>query len=279
MSQLITGNSAGSGMGVDGGGILDGESKEEHPSKFQSENDRTPPETWGDWERERLKPPGTTLLRPMAWSAFFLAATPLPLAFPGNTPDDAIISSLLFAVAWSLVLLSLLSVGSLSRHPSQSHAYDIFPLDMPSLLIAVALFLAHVFVNPVLGWASYATFWYSWIKLTRSLTDSTYPSNGRWAKEIDPLQFNHIGLVDGWAFTTGHFKTGIIGVGPPVAPQSRLVIEGVRASNVAHIAISILHRSGFRHDPFQHRVDVRDIDLLLEKPPLTFRTDDPPSSD
>ena len=182
-------------------------------------------------------------------------------------------------MAWSLVLLSLLSVGSLSRHQSQSHAYDIFPLDMPSLLIAVALFLAHVFVNPVLGWASYATFWYSWIKLTRSLTDSTYPSNGRWAKEIDPLQFNHIGLVDGWAFTTGHFKTGIIGVGPPVAPQSRLVIEGVRASNVAHIAISILHRSGFRHDPFQHRVDVRDIDLLLEKPPLIFRTDDPTSRD
>ena len=67
--------------------------------------------------------------------------------------------------------------------------------------------------------------------------------------------------------------------GPPVAPQSRLVIEGVRASNVAHIAISILHRSGFRHDPFQHRVDVRDIDLLLEKPPLIFRTDDPTSSD
>ena len=54
--------------------------------------------------------------------------------------------------------------------------------------------------------------------------------------------------------------------------------QGVRASNVAHIAISILHRSGFRHDPFQHRVDVRDIDLLLEKPPLIFRTDDPPAA-
>ena len=66
---------------------------------------------------------------------------------------------------------------------------------------------------------------------------------------------------------------------PTLTPQSRLVIEGVRASNVAHIAISILHRSGFRHDPFQHRIDVGNIDLLLEKPPFIFITDDPTSSD
>ncbi|MAK68862.1 MAG: hypothetical protein CME50_02670, partial [Halieaceae bacterium] len=102
-------------MGVEGGGIFDGVSKEEHPSRFQSENERTPPDAWRVWERQRLKPPGTTLLIPMAWSAFFLAATPLPLAFPGNTPDDAIISSALFATAWTLVLLPLLFLGSLSR--------------------------------------------------------------------------------------------------------------------------------------------------------------------
>ena len=266
-------------MGVEGGGILDGVSKEEHPSRFQSENERTPPDAWRVWERQRLKPPGTTLLIPMAWSAFFLAATPLPLAFPGNTPDDAIISSALFATAWTLVLLPLLFLGSLSRHPSQSHAYDIFPLDMPSLFIAIALFLGHVFLNPILGWASYATFWYSWAKLTKSLTDATFPSSGRWIKEIDPLHFNQIGLVDGWVFTTGHFKTGIIGVGPSLTSQSRLVIEGVRAGNVAHIAISILHRSGFRHDPFQNRIDVQNIDSLLEKPPFIFITDGPISSD
>jgi hypothetical protein len=57
------------------------------------------------------------------------------------------------------------------------------------------------------------------------------------------------------------------------------VIEGVRAGNVAHIAISILHRSGFRHDPFQNRIGVQNIDSLLEKPPFIFITDGPISSD
>ena len=238
--------------------------------KFHSENDLPPPGAWAGWERQRLKPPGATLLRPLAWSAFFLAATPLPLLFPDNTPNDSAFSSALFAVAWSLVLLPLISVGSLSRHPSQSHGYDIFPLDMPTLTIAIALFMAHVVIDPAFGWASYAAFWASWLKLVRSLTDATHLASGRWIKEIDPARFKDIDLADGWAFQESHFKPGVIGVGPSVTASSRLVIEGVRVDGIAHLGVSLLHRSGFRHDPFQRRATMEKMDFILENPPFAL---------
>ena len=56
-----------------------------------------PPESWiysspregsKGWKRQRLKPLAYKILKPISWSLFFLTIVPVPLIFPGNTPDD-----------------------------------------------------------------------------------------------------------------------------------------------------------------------------------------------
>ena len=249
---------------------LDSNWKPVGPEKtdFHADNDRFPSSEWEGWFRKKSRNPGAALLFPIAWSAFFLLIAPLPQIASGFTPDDRTASAALFLTAWVLVVIPLISTGSLARHPLNSHVLDIYPLDMPSMALASALFLLHVLTNPILGWMSYLVFWYSWLKAVRNLSAATHYSAGAWLKQIDPANYSKLQLSSDWGLTENFFKAGILGTGPSLSANSILVIEGIRREESAYISIAVLHRSGYRHDPFQERLEPERIDELLRSPPV-----------
>ena len=74
-------------------------SKGESPSEWvDSEID--PNEEWSSWQRQRLQPMAARFVFGPAWSIGLLIASTFPLIFPGNTPDDQTVASLLFFSAF-----------------------------------------------------------------------------------------------------------------------------------------------------------------------------------
>ena len=125
------------------------------------------------WCRQRLRPLAWPLLRPLAWAPLFLLLSAIPLAIPGQTPDDQVVSASFFLLAWGLVILPLLF--SRNSQPMSGRSVLSLPVDWASLTIASALFSLHLVIDPRLGWLSYGLFWLAYFLSLIHISEPTRP--------------------------------------------------------------------------------------------------------
>ena len=233
-----------------------------------------PPETWVStvpsigkfgWCRQRYRPLAWSILRPLAWAPLFLAISVVPLAIPGKTPDDQAFSAAFFLFSWILVIAPL-AMARNSQPMSHSSLLSL-PVDWWSLLLATAIFPLHLFVDPRIGWASYAIYWAAYIRSVQMIQISMAVPPARFLNPIDTNDWEG-GLSPPWKEHSNSWRRGELasaGLG-----GGRFVISGISRSGQDFIAFTFVHKSGFVHDPFHESMPSGKpfSDLLNSPPPI-----------
>jgi len=216
------------------------------------------------WMRQRLKPLAFSLLRPLAWAPFFLFLSVLPLAFPGQTPDDQISAAALFLFSWFLVIYPLSTSRSL-QIPSANNIFSL-PVDWKLLSLALLIFPIHIFIDPKIGWISYVILW---IAMFRTIGQIQNMMNIPPARFIIPLYSNSWDsneLTDIWVINSEKWHKGLIASSK--CNEGELRISGFTRSEYDFLSLTFVHKSGFIQDPFfsMHKGDEK-LHLLLDSPP------------
>ena len=236
----------------------------------------SPPETWSStnaqeggrgWTRQRLQPVAPSILLPLAWSPLFLLLSAIPLVLPERLPtDDQIVSALFFSLSWALVLVPLYMARS--TQPMSGGTILSLPFDWATFAAASATFALHVLTSPLFGWASYALFWVAWFRTYRRIKRVLQIPSSRWLLPIDHSKWGSESMLPPeWQVTSESWTTG------PIAALDcdcgRLAISGASRGDDRFLAIALIDRSGFVHDPF-HIGPVGDALAAgpLSKPPV-----------
>ena len=214
------------------------------------------------WCRQRLRPLAWSLLRPLAWAPFFLLLAIVPLAFPGRTPDDQVLSAIFFSVAWGLVFLPILF--SRNSQPMSDNSLLSLPLDWNSLAIASILFSLHILVDVRFGWLSYGIFWLAYIRTIQLVQAAMMTPPARFLLPVEPEDWE--GSLEGpWVVSSAKWSRNLIASAD--FSNGKLTLTGSSRSGQDFLALAFIHKSGFVHDPFHERSsDEPGLSELLSTP-------------
>ena len=214
------------------------------------------------WCRQRLRPLAWPLLRPLAWAPFFLLLAIVPLAFPGRTPDDQVLSAIFFSVAWGLVFLPILF--SRNSQPMSDNSLLSLPLDWNSLAVASILFSLHILVDVRFGWLSYGIFWLAYIRTIQLVQAAMMTPPARFLLPVEPEDWE--GSLEGpWVVSSAKWSRNLIASAD--FSNGKLTLTGSSRSGQDFLALAFIHKSGFVHDPFHERSsDEPGLSELLSAP-------------
>ncbi len=263
-----------------------------HPSWWKLEEGEVPPslrsgeiplpEAWGGvgtnktgWSRQRLRPLAWGLLKPSAWAPFFLIASSFPLAFPGKTPDDQALASVLFLVSWSLLIVPQL----LERNSQPSSAGGVLslPIDWKLLLVGIVIFPLHIEIDPRIGWISFSFFIASMMRSFVMMSDSFVIPPSRLVIPVDTGALNEITIDGQWNVLSDRWHRG------PIATfeteNGSLLISGNSRSGFDFVSLAYRHHTGFVQDCFfEGHPESETLSEILSSPPIQFEVAEWPSS-
>lgn len=216
-----------------------------------------PPEGWSSWRRQRLQPMAARFLFGTAWSIGLLLASTFPLVFPGNTPNDQLVASLLFFSSFFLLLIS--ATGIASSMPDgdglQLFKWLWFGDGTKNLTRTIGIpilggvaFVAHIVVDARIGWVSYTLFLALWYHITFRVANTLMPPSGRW---IIPLKgdFDDSGIDDSWQVVARGFRGGCLAF-KQLSGGRKLELHGVHRGGEKFLAFHFRHPSSLLFDPF-----------------------------
>ena len=214
------------------------------------------------WCRQRLRPLAWSLLRPLAWAPLFLLLSAVPLAIPGQTPDDQTVSALFFLLSWGLVILPILF--SRNSQPTSGGSVLSLPVDWASLIIAFVLFALHIVIDPRLGWFSYGLFWLAYFRTIQLVQTSMMAPPSRFLLPIQPEDWEG-GLDYPWIVSSDRWSRNRIA--SVQLENGELVLSGSSRSGQDFLSLAFVHKSGFILDPFHERLSKEPgLSDLLSKP-------------
>ena len=227
----------------------------ENPPDFMK-GELAPPHPWVSttprignfgWCRQRLRPLAWSLLRTIAWAPFFLAASSFPLAFPGNTINDQVVSIALFSLFLLLLFFPIFS--SRNSQPTPVTSIRSLPIDWPFFMIASMLFPLHILHDPRIGWVSYALFWVAFFRTTALVQKSMMAPCSRFLLPIDRQDWEGV-LPDPWRVLSKQWSRRELANAD--FENGSISLSGTSRSGQDFLAISFVHKSGFVIDPFHY---------------------------
>ena len=226
------------------------------------------------WSRQRLRPLAWGLLKPSAWSPFFLIASSFPLAFPGNTPDDQALASSLFMVSWCLLLLPQLMERN--SQPSSGRGILSLPIDWKNLLLGIIIFPLHFEIDPRIGWISFVFFISSMVRSIGMMSESFAIPPSRLVIPVDSGELNEIVIDDGWTMLSNKWIRG------PIATleteKGSLLISGNSRSGFDFVSLAYRHHTGFVQDCFfEGHPESETLSEILSSPPIELEGAEWPS--
>ena len=246
-------------------GILDGPVPDFMPGEA------SPPMEWVStspsvgnfgWCRQRLRPLAWSLLRPLAWAPLFLLLSAVPLAIPGQTPNDQAVSAFFFLLSWALVILPILF--SRNSQPTSGGSVLSLPVDWASLSIAFVVFTLHIVIDPRLGWFSYGLFWLAYFRTIQLVQTSMMAPPSRFLLPIQPEDWEG-GLDYPWIVSSDRWSRNRIASAK--LENGELVLSGSSRSGQDFLSLAFVHKSGFILDPFHERLSKEPgLSDLLSKP-------------
>ena len=223
------------------------------------------------WCRQRYRPLAWSILRPFAWAPLFLALSAIPIAFPGRTPDDQLVSLGFFSLCWSLVVIPLLMARN--AQPMSGTGILSLPLDWPSLALAITIFPIHIFYDSRVGWASYVLFWFAYIRTVQLVQNSMRVTPARFLLPVNPEDWGG-GLPPPWEEHSANWARKAIA--SVKLDTGTLVIAGASRSGQDFLALAFVHDSGFIQDPFHQNMSADEsLSRILESPPPIVGTEWP----
>lgn len=232
----------------------------------------SPPETWISssprigkfgWIRQRYKPLVWTLLRPLAWSPFFLIITIIPLIFPGQTPNDRLFSIVFFTIAWCLVFFPL--IFSRNNQPMSQNNILTLPIDWLFFTLGLVFFVSHILIDQRFGWISYLFFWISYIRTILNIQSIILVPPARFLLPIISKDWTG-NLEHPWKIDSISWSKKILARASSI--DGELIIAGISRKGTEFLSLAYLHKSGFIQDPFHynHEKD-RNLEKILSDPP------------
>ncbi|MAN07818.1 MAG: hypothetical protein CL987_07335 [Euryarchaeota archaeon] len=220
------------------------------------------------WCRQRMRPLAHSLLIPLAWAPFFLLIAAIPLAIPGRTPNDQGISTALFTVAWSLVIIPILF--SRNSQPMSGSSFFSLPVDWASLTFALSIFPLHILVDSRLGWISYFFCWLAYFRTIRLVQIAIITPPARFLLPIDPIDWE-AELESPWEILSVKWSNKELASAD--FPNGKLVLSGFSRTGQDFLSLAFVHRTGFVKDPFHESMsgEIGLADLLSKPLPLVGR--------
>jgi hypothetical protein len=219
------------------------------------------------WARQRLQPVGQKVLYPTAWAPFFLIASAVPLAFPGRTPDDQTVATILFLASW-LLLTPIINQkdGLPNRFPSFPSKFH--PFDITFIVLGVLVFPLHIFIDSRIGWFSFLFFCIAHYKTIQNIVSAANRNSARWLLPIEVEDYSEDILSKGWRSISKRHKNGPLAIWEGDLPNYTADIVGVTRGEVSFVAFNLKHKSGILHDPFSNCfTENQQFHTLLENPP------------
>ena len=239
------------------------------------------PEAWANsgsgmanWSRQRLRPLAWGLLKPSAWAPFFLVSSSFPLAFPGKTPDDQAVASILFLVSWTLLIIP--QMLERNSQPSSGGSLLSLPIDWKLLLAGIVIFPLHIEVDPRIGWISYSLFIASMVRSIRLMSESIAIPPARIVAPVNAKALDGF-VIDGqWTVLSDRWRRG------PIATlgteKGSLLISGNSRSGFDFISLAYRHQTGFVQDCFfEGHPESEALSEILSSPPILFEGAEWPS--
>ncbi len=218
------------------------------------------------WERQRMRPLARSIVKPLAWSPFFLIASIFPLVFTGVTPDDQLVSSTLFLISWVLLILPV--ANARNAQPTSDFSLLSLPVDWLSLCVAIFFFALHIEFTPLLGWVSYAVFWLAFLRSVKMISDVFSVPPARLIIPVDRDYWDSSVLNDDWEIIEKVWKRGEIATS--TLAKGKLTLHGMSRGNVDFISLSYICEYGFVQDClFDNNPESEGIMRLLREFPIT----------
>ena len=164
------------------------------------------------WARQRMRPLAWSILKPVAWSPFFLISSIFPLVFTGNTPDDQFVSGALFVISWTLLIVPVSNARN--AQPTSSDNFLILPIDWALLSLGCLLFLAHIYYSPLLGWVAYAVFLTAFLRSIMMISEVFSIPPARIISPLEKSSWDSRALPERWEINSRSWSKGKISSTP-----------------------------------------------------------------
>ena len=196
------------------------------------------------WARQRMRPLAWSILKPVAWSPFFLISSIFPLVFTGNTPDDQFVSGALFVISWTLLIVPVSNARN--AQPTSSDNFLILPIDWVLLSLGCLLFLAHIYYSPLLGWAAYAVFLTAFLRSIMMISEVFSIPPARIMSPLEKSSWDSTALPERWEIHSRPWSRGKIS--STTIGEGKLVLYGHTRQYTDFISISYICKFGFVQD-------------------------------
>ncbi len=223
-----------------------------------------PNEHWNGWKRQRLKPMAARFVLAPSWSLALLIASTFPLIFPGKTPDDQMVSSILFFSSFVVLMIQPIRIASAMPDGDGltmlcwlwfGDGFSNYSRSIGFTLLGAISFVGHILIDVRIGWLSYLCFLILWFHLTFRAATALMPPSGRWLVPIGDLQFDGSQVSDSWELERKRFFRNRLAKFNLTHGQ-RVELHGVKRRGEKFIALHLRHPSSIIYDPF---VDVARI--------------------
>ena len=219
------------------------------------------------WARQRMRPLAWSILKPVAWSPFFLISSIFPLVFTGNTPDDQFVSGALFVISWTLLIVPVSNARN--AQPTSSDNFLILPIDWSLLSLGCLLFLAHIYYSPLLGWAAYAVFLTAFLRSIMMISEVFSIPPARIMSPLEKSSWDSRALPERWEINSRSWSKGKISSTP--IGEGKLVLYGHTRQYTDFISISYICKFGFVQDClFESHPHSDEIIAVLEELQFDF---------
>lgn len=219
------------------------------------------------WARQRMRPLAWSILKPVAWSPFFLISSIFPLVFTGNTPDDQFVSGALFVISWTLLIVPVSNARN--AQPTSSDNFLILPIDWPLLSLGCLLFLAHIYYSPLLGWVAYAVFLTAFLRSIMMISEVFSIPPARIMSPLEKSSWDSRALPERWEINSRSWSKGKISSTP--IGEGKLVLYGHTRQYTDFISISYICKFGFVQDClFESHPHSDEIIAVLEELQFDF---------
>ena len=219
------------------------------------------------WARQRMRPLAWSILKPVAWSPFFLISSIFPLVFTGNTPDDQFVSGALFVISWTLLIVPVSNARN--AQPTSSDNFLILPIDWALLSLGFLLFLAHIYYSPLLGWVAYAVFLTAFLRSIMMISEVFSIPPARIMSPLEKSSWDSRALPERWEINSRSWSKGKISSTP--IGEGKLVLYGHTRQHTDFISISYICKFGFVQDClFESHPHSDEIIAVLEELQFDF---------
>ena len=219
------------------------------------------------WARQRMRPLAWSILKPVAWSPFFLISSIFPLVFTGNTPDDQFVSGALFVISWTLLIVPVSNARN--AQPTSSDNFLILPIDWALLSLGCLIFLAHIYYSPLLGWVAYAVFLTAFLRSIMMISEVFSIPPARIISPLEKSSWDSRALPERWEINSRSWSKGKISSTP--IGEGKLVLYGHTRQYTDFISISYICKFGFVQDClFESHPHSDEIIAVLEELQFDF---------